>query len=42
VNAAEFMPLNEFEGTDSWGYNPKFHGAIDKAYGPPENIKGID
>ncbi|MDP5077633.1 MAG: alpha-amylase, partial [Nonlabens sp.] len=33
VNAVKLMPLNEFEGTDSWGYNPKFHGALDKAYG---------
>ncbi|AZQ43523.1 alpha-amylase family glycosyl hydrolase [Nonlabens ponticola] len=41
VNAVEFMPLNEFEGTDSWGYNPKFHGAIDKAYGPPEKFKEL-
>lgn len=41
INAVEFMPINEFEGTDSWGYNPKFHGAIDKAYGPPEKFKEL-
>jgi 1,4-alpha-glucan branching enzyme len=41
VNAVEFMPVNEFEGTDSWGYNPKFHGALDKAYGPPEKFKEL-
>ncbi|WP_124979384.1 alpha-amylase family glycosyl hydrolase [Nonlabens xiamenensis] len=41
VNAIEFMPINEFEGTDSWGYNPKLHGAIDKAYGTPEKFKEL-
>ncbi|KQC32002.1 alpha amylase [Nonlabens sp. YIK11] len=41
VNAVEFMPLNEFEGNDSWGYNPKFHGALDKAYGPPAKLKEL-
>lgn len=41
INALQFMPVNEFEGTDSWGYNPKYHGAIDKAYGPPEKFKEL-
>lgn len=41
INALQFMPVNEFEGTDSWGYNPKFHGAIDKAYGTPEKFKEL-
>ncbi|BAO54430.1 alpha-amylase family glycosyl hydrolase [Nonlabens marinus] len=41
VNAVEFLPLNEFEGTDSWGYNPKFHGALDKAYGTPDKFKEL-
>ncbi len=41
INALEFMPLNEFEGTDSWGYNPKLHGALDKAYGTPEKFKEL-
>jgi glycosidase len=33
VNAIELMPVNEFEGNDSWGYNPSFYFATDKAYG---------
>jgi glycosidase len=33
VNAIELMPFNEFEGNDSWGYNPSFYFATDKAYG---------
>lgn len=41
VNAVKIMPLNEFEGTDSWGYNPKYHGALDKAYGTPEKLKEL-
>ncbi len=39
VNAIEFMPVNEFEGNESWGYNPSFHLALDKYYGPPEEFK---
>ena len=33
VNAIELMPVMEFEGNNSWGYNPSFHFALDKAYG---------
>ena len=33
VNAIELMPFNEFEGNSSWGYNPNYYFAPDKAYG---------
>ncbi len=33
VNAIGLMPFNEFEGNNSWGYNPSFYFAPDKAYG---------
>ncbi len=33
VNAIELMPVQEFDGNDSWGYNPCFYFAMDKAYG---------
>lgn len=33
VNAIELMPIQEFDGNDSWGYNPCFFFAMDKAYG---------
>ena len=33
VNAIELMPVQEFDGNDSWGYNPCFFFAMDKAYG---------
>lgn len=39
VNAIELLPINEFEGNDSWGYNPSFHGALDKAYGTKDDLK---
>lgn len=39
VNAIEVMPFNEFEGNNSWGYNPDFYFAPDKAYGPENVVK---
>ncbi len=33
VNAIELMPVQEFDGNDSWGYNPNHYFAMDKAYG---------
>jgi 1,4-alpha-glucan branching enzyme len=39
VNAIELMPVNEFEGNDSWGYNPDFYFAPDKYYGPKNTLK---
>ena len=39
VNAIELMPVTEFDGNISWGYNPNFHMALDKYYGSPESLK---
>lgn len=39
VNAIELMPINEFEGNISWGYNPSFHLAVDKYYGSRDDLK---
>ncbi len=39
VNAIELMPVNEFEGNNSWGYNPDFYFAPDKYYGPANTMK---
>lgn len=39
VNAIELLPVNEFNGNNSWGYNPNFYFAIDKAYGTPQDYK---
>lgn len=41
VNAIELMPINEFEGNDSWGYNPSFYFAPDKAYGTKDDYKRL-
>uniref|UniRef100_UPI003563EF0E alpha-amylase family glycosyl hydrolase n=1 Tax=Labilibaculum sp. TaxID=2060723 RepID=UPI003563EF0E len=35
----ELMPFNEFEGNSSWGYNPSFYFAPDKAYGTKTDYK---
>ena len=39
VNAIELMPFNEFEGNESWGYNPSFYFAPDKYYGTKNELK---
>ena len=39
INAIELMPVMEFEGNESWGYNTAFHMALDKFYGPKEKMK---
>ena len=39
VNAVELMPIMEFNGNDSWGYNPTFMFAVDKAYGTKDDLK---
>ncbi|WP_366784258.1 alpha-amylase family glycosyl hydrolase [uncultured Phocaeicola sp.] len=39
ANAIELMPVQEFDGNDSWGYNPCFYFALDKAYGTPDMYK---
>ncbi|REE80035.1 putative secreted protein (Por secretion system target) [Lutibacter oceani] len=41
VNAIELMPINEFEGADSWGYNPALYMALDKSYGTKNNFKSF-
>ena len=41
VNAIELMPVAEFEGNYSWGYNPTLYFAVDKAYGTPEDLKSL-
>lgn len=41
ITAIELMPINEFEGNDSWGYNPSFYFAVDKAYGTKNDLKSF-
>ena len=39
INAIELMPVNEFDGNESWGYNPSFYFAPDKYYGTEYKLK---
>lgn len=41
VNAIQLMPVMEFEGNESWGYNTSFHMALDKFYGTEEKFKEL-
>ncbi len=41
INALELMPVNEFEGNSSWGYNPSYYFAPDKYYGPKNELKKL-
>ena len=41
INVLELMPVNEFEGNSSWGYNPSFYFAPDKYYGPKNELKRL-
>ena len=39
INAIHVMPVSEFEGNSSWGYNPNFYFAADKAYGHENDLR---
>ncbi len=39
ITAIELMPVSEFEGNISWGYNPNYYFAPDKYYGPKNDFK---
>ncbi len=41
INAIEFMPVMEFEGNLSWGYNPYAMLALDKYYGTEYDFKTL-
>lgn len=41
INAIELMPVMEFEGNESWGYNGSFMMAPDKYYGPKNELKRL-
>ncbi len=39
INAIQLMPVMEYEGNESWGYNTSFHMALDKYYGTENKLK---
>ena len=41
INAIELLPVMEFEGNESWGYNTSFHMALDKFYGTSSKLKEL-
>lgn len=41
INCIQLMPVMEFEGNLSWGYNPSHHFALDKYYGTAEAFKNF-
>ncbi|MEM8559821.1 MAG: alpha-amylase family glycosyl hydrolase, partial [Bacteroidota bacterium] len=41
VNAIEVMPLAEFAGDFSWGYNPAAPFAVESSYGGPDGFKAF-
>jgi len=41
INAIELMPVTEFEGNDSWGYNVATYFAPDKYYGTKNDLQAL-
>ena len=41
INAIQLMPIMEYEGNESWGYNTAYHMALDKYYGSEEKFKEL-
>ena len=41
IKAIELMPINEFEGDYSWGYNTSYGMAPESAYGTPTEFKDL-
>ena len=41
INAIQLMPIMEFDGNLSWGYDPAFHFGADKYYGTEYELKQL-
>jgi 1,4-alpha-glucan branching enzyme len=41
INAIELMPVKEFPGDRSWGYNPKYFFAAESSYGSTAELKQL-
>lgn len=41
INAVQLMPIMNFEGNSSWGYNPNYFCAPNKTYGPEDSLKSF-
>lgn len=38
INAIELMPVQEFPGPNSWGYNPRILFGVENNYGTPDDL----
>jgi 1,4-alpha-glucan branching enzyme len=41
ITAVQLMPVSEFPGDFSWGYNPSFFYAVESSYGAPDQLKEL-
>lgn len=41
VNAIELMPVKEYPGDHSWGYNPRYFFATESSYGTTDGLKRL-
>ena len=41
INAIELMPVQEYPGDNSWGYNPRHYFAVESSYGTSEDLKQL-
>jgi 1,4-alpha-glucan branching enzyme len=41
INAIELMPVKEFPGDQSWGYNPRYFFATESSYGSTADLKRL-
>ncbi|MDY6785186.1 MAG: alpha-amylase family glycosyl hydrolase [Cyanobacteriota bacterium] len=41
INAIELMPVKEYPGDYSWGYNPRYFFATESSYGTTEELKAL-
>lgn len=41
VNVIELMPMCEFPGDISWGYNPSYPFSVESTYGEPDDLKAF-
>ena len=41
INAIELLPVTDFPGSHSWGYDPHLMSAVESRYGTPEEFKEL-
>ena len=41
INAIELLPVTDFPGSHSWGYDPQLMSAVESRYGTPEEFKEL-